>query len=375
MFVSAFALQTAVGGIPYRPPGSPPPKPTVTPTDVGLAWLAKTHELDGHWDCRKWRGGDYGVGATSLAILAFADSGLTHTRGKYKQTVARAFDWLRARQKPDGSFPWTTFEEQGIATMAAAELYGMTRDPAVKRVAQAAVDYIVVRQPEHGGFDARGAASRENGDTSVTTWQILALKGAVLADLAVPDKALERCHTFLANVRRPGGQSARRVGDPASDPAASVRAMVCKCYLGGSHVGSDYDAEIKDFADALLRDLKAGTGEVKTHLRNIEYIHDVSMVMFVVGGEHWYWWHKVCRPRLVKLQVRDRDVDDGGRPIGGSWDPANHNGVGSGGRVHATALASITLRSPHRCLSITKPPAARINSGEPTRKPPSAAGP
>jgi len=137
--------------------------------NAGLIWLQKAQSKDGHWSCKDWDGGaDYDVGMTGLALLAYLGAGYTHTKGPYKDTVKGGLEWLRAQQHPNGSFPFKTFYEQGIAAMAVSEAYGMTQSPAIGRMAQKAVDYICQVQPEHGGFRYAGAVPKDQGDMSVT---------------------------------------------------------------------------------------------------------------------------------------------------------------------------------------------------------------
>ena len=89
------------------------------------------------------------MGGTGLAVMAFLGAGFTHTKGRYKTTVAKGLQWLAAKQKPSGAFPYATFYEQGIATIAVCEAYALTRSPKVGRMAQKAIDHIVKLQPDH----------------------------------------------------------------------------------------------------------------------------------------------------------------------------------------------------------------------------------
>ena len=67
---------------------------------AGLVWLAKAQEKDGSWNCKRWEGGgNYDVGMTGLALLAFLGAGYTQTKGPFKSTVAKGLAWLKANQK------------------------------------------------------------------------------------------------------------------------------------------------------------------------------------------------------------------------------------------------------------------------------------
>ena len=58
--------------------------------------------------------------------------------------------------------------------MALCEAYGMTQDRELREPAQKAIDFIIKSQdPSRGGWRYR---PQEGSDTSVTGWQLMALK-------------------------------------------------------------------------------------------------------------------------------------------------------------------------------------------------------
>jgi len=323
---------------------------------AGLVWLATAQERDGSWNAKRWDGAqDYSVGMTGMALLAFLGAGYTHTKGKFKTTVARGLNWLKANQKADGNFGWRTYYEHGIAAMAVGEAYGLTQTPFVGRVAQKAIDSIVKEQPAHGGFVYGGAAPKEQGDTSVTGWQIMAIKSGICAELKVPDQAVERSRTFLKNSWREYGQSAYRVGSKeAGTLAITSVGMLCRIFLGGE----GYEDEIRQCADFLLarelKDGKAVPGGASGQLaKNLYYTYYSALSMFQFGGEFWSNWNTMFRDPLVKLQVQQK-LDDRGRFVRGSWDPANHTLGKHGGRVYTTAMAILSLEVYYRFLPVYK---------------------
>jgi len=322
---------------------------------AGLIWLAKAQEKDGHWDCKKWDGGgNFDVGMTGLALLAFLGAGYTHTKGRFKTTVAKGLEWLAKNQKSNGSFGWKTFYEQGIATMAVSEAYGLTQSPAVGRMAQKAIDYIIKVQPEHGGFRYGGAVPKDEGDMSVTGWQIMAIKSAICSELRVPQAAVERSRVFLKNTYRGYGGSSYLAGNKGAGAAVSAIGMLCRQFLGG-----DYDAEIQAAADFLRNHQKksraVGPGTGKDHLvGDLYYTYYSVLAMFQMGREYWNDWNQLFRDPLVKCQVHAMR-DEKGRFVRGSWDPANHQWAKSrGGRVYATAMAVLSLEVYYRFLPVYK---------------------
>ena len=332
------------------------PGPPQSSVDAGLIWLAKAQEKDGHWDCKAWDGGgNYDVGMTGLALLSYLGAGYTHTKGRYKDVVSRGLEWLRTRQQPNGSFGCQTFYEQGIATMAVSEAYGMTRSEGLRSVAQKAVDFIVQSQPEHGGFRYAGAVDKASGDMSVTGWQIMAIKSAICSELSVPMQAMERSREFLKNTLRESGGSAYLVSQAEATPAMSAIGMLCREFLGGN-----YDAEINAAANYLMEQQKkagaagAAGGQKDVLVSDLYYTYYSVLAMFQMGGEYWVQWNKWFRDPLVKLQETKNILDGRGRFVRGSWDPKDTMWGAQGGRVFSTAMAVLSLEVYYRFLSIYK---------------------
>jgi len=320
-----------------------------TSVELALLWLARAQSRAGHWDARRWGAAQsYDVGTTGLGLLAFLGAGYTHNSGRYKSTVARALSWLAANQKPNGQFPYKTFYEQGIATMAVSEAYGLTHDPRVGRLAQKAVNFIVRIQPDHGGFRYGGAVPKAEGDLSVTGWQIMAIKSAVCSKLDVPSQAIDRCRVYLKNSYRDYGKSCYTVGAGAGGPAMWAVGMACRQFIGG-----DYDADIRAAGNALLNHEKAAAGGQDSLVRDLYYTYYSVLAMYQMGPntEYWFQWNRLYRDPLVKAQTRKR-FDEQGQFVRGSWDPANHRWGSRGGRVYTTAMAVLTLEVYYRFIPL-----------------------
>ena len=316
---------------------------------AGLRWLARAQEPDGSWSCRRWGGSaDHDVGVSGLALLAFLGAGYTQDKGPFRPTVRRALAWLRAHQKPDGAFRWRTFYEQGIAATAASEAYALSGSPPLGRMAQRAVDYIVAVQPEHGGFRYGGAVPRGEGDLSVTAWQIMALKSAAAAGLAVPPEAFERSRQLLAATWRGEGRSAYLVGTAEPSIGPTAIGMLCRVFVGGDAL------DIASAAAALLDDVRNGGGPGKGRNRlvgDLYFTYYATTAMHQVGGEPWAEWNRVFRDALVEAQATALR-DDKGRYVHGSWDPAAHAWGPRGGRVYTTAMALLSLEAYYRFLPV-----------------------
>jgi hypothetical protein len=195
----------------------------------GLEWLALHQASDGHWSLHEFHrhgrdkpldkslasgktfvcncGGEVtrrnDVAATAFGLLPFLAAGVTHkpaakaTQKDYSKVVGQGLNWLVGRQGKDGYYGGDMYAH-GLATIALCEAYGMTSDPRLKASAQLAVNYVARAQDAAGG--GWRYAPRQAGDTSVTGWQLMALKSAQMAGLAVPKRALTLAERFLDSV-------------------------------------------------------------------------------------------------------------------------------------------------------------------------------
>ena len=292
--------------------------------DLGLAWLAEVQEPDGRWDARKWRGGNHDLGCTGLAVLAFLGDGNSHLEGKYRENVRRALDWMVARQQKDGHLGWTTFYEQGIAAMALCEDCSLAQDNRYYGAAINSIRHIIDKMGPDGGFGYQGPGN----DTSVTGWQIMALKSALLADIRVPQNAIIREKAYLKKSINPDGSTGYRY---SSGPRNSMTAigMFCRIFLGYPIS----DPNIRKAAAILHK-----TGPV---IKDEYGLYYATYCMFQWGGQAWITWNKKFRDPLIAKQVKSG-------PDKGSWGGAKH----AGGRVYKTAMNIMSLEVYQRYLPV-----------------------
>jgi len=206
-------------------------------------------------------------------------------------------------------------------------------------------------QPAHGGFRYRGAVAKNEGDMSVTGWQIMALKSAVCSDLNVPYTAFERAKVFLKNSFRQYGGSSYLVGRKDHAPAVTAIGMLSRQFIGGA----GYDDEITRSANYLMahENKVKGAGRGKNRLvGDLYYTYYSVLAMFQYGGKAWAGWNKLFRDTLVRAQVHK--TYEGKRYVRGSWDPKNHQWGRRGGRVYCTAMAILSLEVYYRFLPVYK---------------------
>lgn len=317
----------------------------------GLNWIELHQHDEGQWSlnrftqlCEKHHkshqcngaGGPSDTAATGFALLPFLGAGHTHQDGQHQEAISRGLKWLVANQKPDGDlFVGGTgnshMYSHGIATIALCEAYAMTRDPVLREPAQKAINFIVAAQhPTSGGWRY---TPRQDGDTSVFGWQVMALKSGQMAELTIPQATLDKAKLWLAFT---GGKGANegRFGYTNNSPTLTMtaEALLCLQYLGGERNDPRLIAGSKFLAENLP------TKETSY------YWYYGTQVMFHMQGEPWRKWNAALQNSLVETQVKEGSM-------AGTWDPRD-NWEKTGGRVYATALRLLMLEVYYRHLPL-----------------------
>ena len=329
--------------------------------ESGLAWLAKTQAAGGHWtgDVGHKRGGSYMVfrdqraqiqssqghmGVTALAGMAFLSGGHLPNRGQYGAVVAKAIRYVVDHVAPSGlaSDSGTRMYSHAFATLFLAEVYGMVRDPRVKKSLERAVHMIVDCQNSHGAWRYNPFSTA--ADLSVTVCQLQALRAAKNIGIEVPKSTIERAVTYVRKSQATRGRGrglfyykihgpgARRKNTQFAINSAAVTALV-----------------------------SAGVYEKKLLAPAIDFISNESAQVMSWAPRHYYFWYgnyyasqalfhaegviaKDCFRRYFKAIRRHliTSQEDDGRWI---------NDIGPGD-AFATAVACVILQVPKQYLPI-----------------------
>ncbi len=317
--------------------------------ESGLKWLADHQEGDGHWDAGKY-GGDkqpsHDSAVTGLALLAFLGAGYTDKQGKYAEKVKRGLDWMQQHQGADGSFSKNNYAH-GMCTLAAAEAFGMTS--ARKDMAQRAVDYMIRQQKPGGGWDYgdKGEPGRDRSDTSISCWQVMALKSAKLAELNVPQSAFDNVLKYFRAAGDVGNSTATGMvayeivnGKPSKGGMAITAMTMLSCQF----LGFNRDNPFSIAGANLLKE----QGPQVTDSFNLYYTYYATMTMFQMGQEFFAPWNAGMRDPLVANQVKEQGDNHG------SWPPEKDTYGKDGGRVYTTAMACLCLEVYYRYLPVYK---------------------
>jgi len=322
--------------------------------EAGLQWLARHQHTDGRWSihqfqlqCRDHQCTGHGsfdsdTAATGLALLAFYGAGYTQQEGRHQESVARGLRWLVDQQKPDGDlfsgkveFVW--LYSHGMAAIVLCEAYGMTKDANLRDPAEKALQFIIDSQ--HTDFGGWRYRPRFESDTSVSGWQVMALKSGEMAGLRVPQTVYDGVGNWLDSVesKKSPGHFAYHPTKPAS-LAMTAEGLLMRQYLGSRRD----DAKLKAGADYLQQHLP------QLESRDVYYWYYATQVMFHMQGEYWENWNDSLRDQLVNTQLKE------GGPAG-SWSPdrpTRDKWDTAGGRLYVTCLNLLMLEVYYRHLPL-----------------------
>ena len=316
----------------------------------GLAWLARHQAPDGSWRfdlsgcrcdgaCRQPGTVTSTTAATGIALLPFLGAGHTHEEGTHRETVTRGIYYLMSRLQATprgGDLSEGTMYGHGVATLALAEALGMTSDRMLVPYVRDAVRFIETSQDLHGG--GWRYLPGQAGDTTVTAWQLAALKSAAFAGVAVPSPTIDGACRFLDRVQVRDGEGYGYLS-PQDRPCTSAIGLLCRIYTTWP------DKATLDRGIARL----AKRGPDREAVYKNFYL---SQALLLRQHALWDRWNKQNRDHLVARQER----------IGheaGSWSFADPD-TAPGGRLGHTALAILTLEVYYRLLPIYTADAAEM---------------
>lgn len=317
--------------------------------EQALAWLAKAQSDDGRWDIDGFKnlsrcGGpgdrtDDDVALTGLCLLSYLGAGYTHVKGEHKETVRKAVNWLVIGQKDDGDLQRKgQMYSQAIATVALCESYSMTGDERLRAPIEKAVDFILKAQNPGAGWRYQ---PRKDNDTSVTGWQVLALKSAMIAGIKFPPQHFQWVEAWLDVVRRgqEGGLYTYMPGHGGT-PTMTAEGWFCQLLMREQTRLRGQSETIPYLMEHLPE------WSPKNHTINLYFWYYATLALHMSGAAEFSRWNKALVQALLMGQVQSG-------PAVGSWDPVCVLGE-RGGRVYSTATAALCLEVYYRYLPFYK---------------------
>jgi len=300
-----------------------------------LKWLASKQLPNGAWGST----GDETrnpVAITGYVLLAFMAAGQLPGEGEFGKNVTAGMQYLLDQISPEGLFANRNSGQymygHGIASIALSEIYGQTKNPAMKPKLEKIIRLIIAAQNREGGWRYRPVAS--DADISVTVLQVVALRAAKNGGIDVPQATIDRAVAYVKACQHgPTGGFAYQPGrDPgfARTAAAIYSLQVCGLYD---------DPMVKQGSDYLL----------KNYQRNDQWFtygnFYAAPAQYMIGGEIWARWYSQLKDLLLKnVSTARGDMF--------FWEPKLDAGYGGVGPVYCTAVYAMILAMPYHYVPL-----------------------
>lgn len=302
-----------------------------------LAYLASTQREDGSWP------GSYGstTGIVASCALAFMSGGHVPGSGEHGTSTAKAAQYLISCAQPNGliykqGMQGAPMYHHGLATLALAEIWGMTQDTRVRDTVKRAVELIVATQNRKGGWRYQPRVSDD--DLSVTVMMLMALRAAKDGGILVPKETIDlgieyvkSCHSSKESGKEGGFSYTPGNGKSGF---ALTGAGVLSLQVAGNYRAK----EVMEGVDYLISHEPVGKVPAeKEHYYYGQYYAAMGIYQAQSAGEWgrraWNQWYPAITKSLISTQQAD-----------GRWS--------SGYDQYPTAMAALVLNIPYRFLPI-----------------------
>ncbi len=286
----------------------------------GLKWLAGRQNADGSFAAGS-------TAITALGGLAFVAGGNLPEQGPYARNVSKTLRYILNTCQRSGLIAndSSPMYSQGFATLFLAEIYGQSHAPDLHEKLQRAVRLIVDTQNNQGGW--RYQPVPMDADISVTICQVMALRAAREAGIAVPKRTITRAISFVRRLQNSDGGFSYMLNMSGSlfpRSAAGVAALLYAGVYKGAAIGNG--------VHYLMHCLPGTPANSQGNFFYGNYYG--TQAMFLAGGRYWAAWWPAVSGTLI---TRQNDS--------GCW-------TGGAGQSYATAMALIILQIPDRYLPI-----------------------
>ena len=313
--------------------------------EAGLRWILTHQQLDGSWRFHHHKGECNGqcpnegerestTAATGLALLALLGAGYTQETGPHQVAVQNGLNYLlrKIRYTPHGGILAEGKDgmyAQAIATMALAEALTMTGDTNLIPAVDEAHKYIVKAQHRGGSW---GYNAGSPGDTTLTGWQLMALKSSQLAGFPTEQTTWLAAERFIDSMSSSVGTFGYKSPENVTHATTAV-GLLSKMYLGlhkEHHTVVDGSTLLSDYGPAP---------------DDVYFNYYATQVLHHLQGPNWKIWNNAMRDHLIATQVQGVGHADG------SWYFEDQHGK-VGGRLYTTAMAVMILEVYYRYLPL-----------------------
>jgi hypothetical protein len=319
--------------------------------DLGTRYLLRLQNDDGSWpsDAGKKINERYAVfpdgydvphvGVTSLALLALLAGGHMPGRGPNGRAMDKGIDFFLSQVQDSGYIAGhgTRMYSHAFATLALAEIYGVSRRERVRNALQEALEFTVKSQNATGGW--RYVPLTNDSDMSVTVCQVVALRAARNVGIKVPRATIDRALRYVImsaitdGVRGPTGAFWYQPHDQQYNrPSFSL----CAAGLTTLFQAGLYDDEAVKRHIKVHKIPKAVPPSIERSVRYMEREYDniwhrrgaggpehyfyyygnyyAAQAMYQIGGkdpEAWSRWYRQVRDHLLQMMKSSRDPETG----------------------------------------------------------------
>ncbi len=265
-----------------------------------LMALAKTQAPGGSWPTSR-RGDITRLGSTALALLAFLGEFHTPEEGQYKDNVAGALQFLRSKQRADGSIIDETSGfsfDHVLATYALVEAYGLTGDDELEEAAGPAFRFLMRCRNKEGVWGKTGAGAK--ADLVVTAWCVCVLKSAQDSGFDLPEDAFAKISKWLDSVvdskkgsiasRSKSGRVTTLVGLADEFYGRHTESLTAIGLMMKARCGAKVESD-KTISLGVNRLLQAPPrGGDALGLPDLDYLFFGALTMNAFDGPHWDGW-------------------------------------------------------------------------------------
>jgi hypothetical protein len=299
-----------------------------TAVEKGLEWLKSTQNSDGSWTT-----GGNKPAMTGFGLLCYLGRCETPMSPKYGESCLRAITYLigvgmqnegRLTTNPSNK-QWSY--EHAIALYALAEAYTFCKQldinvPNLEEVVKRSGQFMIDHQNQNGGWAYSYEVSGGHVDSSVSAWQMQALKAMEYTGIQFEglDRAARRGVEYLESLQgESGGFGYKTRAAGAGGHGGNYFTMTGGCVLSLQLWGKSNSTAVRNGAkyieDNTKFDYEGEFCDLYGHYYEIQ-------VMMNRGGGQWRNYNELVRDQLLKNQADD-----------GSWKPVNTKG----GKIRAVA--------------------------------------
>ncbi len=312
-------------------------RPKVEPAvDRALAYLERQLRPDGTYP-----GGHGGsTGIVSIVGMTFLSAGHIPTDPEDGASVRACIDFVLNHQKPTGLLDSGEggngpMYAHSISTLFLSEVSGMVDSERQARIAEAlppALQLILdaqalMKNERHAGGWRYRPDSRDS-DLSCSGWALMALRSSRLNGAPVPERAFRAATQYIMRNFSPEKGRFGYQNKISHHKTLTGAGLLCLILTGVSPEAP----ELLRAGDSILEIAQQGQLLSQTHALYGNYYN--AQAMFQLGGKHWESYYQWMTQTYLPGQKNN-----------GSWD----SGLGP---VYGTAMMTLALTVPYRCLPI-----------------------